>query len=447
MIMDNSHPDILKLQRRIERERNARKEAERLLEVKSLELYSANILLESAAKGLEAQIAIRTEELKQALIRSEQAVKAKSEFFAMMSHEIRTPMNGVLGMAELLAATPLNMEQDEFVETIRSCGQSLISLIDGILDLSRIESGKLRLEESVFDLSELLYSIITLFSPKAVKQGIKLELKGAQGKHFIYGDITRLRQIISNLVSNALKFTEQGSVVVVLQLNPISPESELQHLFQVTLRVEDTGIGLTDEQQSRLFKPFEQADSSTTRRFGGSGLGLAISHQLIQMMGGSISVVSESGKGSCFTISWPMRAALAVEQPLSTLPVLPEHIKLQHVLLVEDNKTNQRLSLKILEKLGLKAQLAENGAEAVAFVQQYQPEIVLMDIQMPVMDGLEATRQIRLLPLLQPVIIALTANAMLQDREECQNAGMDGFLSKPFSTQDLVTVLSQHANP
>ncbi|MGL5102524.1 MAG: ATP-binding protein [Plesiomonas sp.] len=445
--MDNSHPDILKLQRRIERERNARKEAERLLEVKSLELYSANILLESAAKGLEAQIAIRTEELKQALIRSEQAVKAKSEFFAMMSHEIRTPMNGVLGMAELLAATPLNMEQDEFVETIRSCGQSLISLIDGILDLSRIEAGKLRLEESVFDLSELLYSIITLFSPKAVKQGIKLELKGAQGKHFIYGDITRLRQIISNLVSNALKFTEQGSVVVVLQLNPISPESELQHLFQATVRVEDTGIGLTDEQQSRLFKPFEQADSSTTRRFGGSGLGLAISHQLIQMMGGSISVVSESGKGSCFAISWPMRAALAIEQPLSTLPVLPEHIKLQQVLLVEDNKTNQRLSLKILEKLGLKAQLAENGAEAVAFVQQYQPEIVLMDIQMPVMDGLEATRQIRLLPLLQPVIIALTANAMLQDREECQNAGMNGFLSKPFSTQDLVTILSQHANP
>ncbi|MGL5006767.1 MAG: ATP-binding protein [Plesiomonas sp.] len=444
--MDNAHSDILKLQRRIERERNARKEAERLLEVKSLELYSANILLEGAAKSLEAQIAVRTEELKQALIRSEQAVKAKSEFFAMMSHEIRTPMNGVLGMAELLAATPLNVEQNEFVETIRSCGQSLISLIDGILDLSRIEAGKLSLEESVFDLSELLYSIITLFSPKAVKQGTGLELKGAKGKHFFYGDMTRLRQIISNLVSNALKFTEQGCVSVKLELMPIFPELEEQRYFQVTLHVEDTGIGLTDEQQSRLFKPFEQADSSTTRRFGGSGLGLAISHQLIHMMGGHISVVSEWGKGSCFTISWPMKVATGIDQPLSILPMLPEYIKLQHILLVEDNKTNQRLSLKILEKLGLQAQLAENGAEAVAFVQQFQPEIVLMDIQMPVMDGLEATRQIRALPLLQPVIIALTANAMLQDREECQNAGMDGFLSKPFSTQDLVTVLSLHAN-
>ena len=431
--------------RRVERERNARKEAERLLDEKSLALYNANLQLQAFAKDLEKQVAQRTAELQVALQQAQMATRAKGDFLATMSHEIRTPMNGMLGMAELLHQSSLSVEQRSYVEVIRSSGEALLSLINDILDFSKIDAGKLDLESRNFALHDELESIITLFRPMVEKKGLRLLADiAADMPAYVVGDSGRLRQVFSNLISNAAKFTASGTITVSLSAQT-QPDARVALYGAVT----DTGIGIPAERLDRLFKAFSQVDSSTTREYGGTGLGLAICARLTEAMGGGIAVSSQQGAGSTFRFHVLMGLGHGPDKPrLSDAQAAVAsagvasfgHLK---VLVVEDHVVNQTLALKLLERMGIHADLATDGAQAVAKVQTCSYDIVFMDMQMPVMDGLEASREIRKLSLLlQPYIVALTANAFESDRELCLQAGMDDFLAKPFRADGLREKLS-----
>ena len=437
---------LQRYQKRYLREKTARKEAESLLEQRSRALYDANFELSTVAAQLEKIVEWRMAQLSEALIKAEMAAKAKSEFLAVMSHEIRTPLNGVLGMAELLSHSQLTSEQGDQVATLQECGSSLLALINDILDLSKIDAGKLTLEQRPFNLFGLLDSVVSLFEPKAMEAGLIVSWQRPSGHAWLLGDATRLRQITSNLLSNAIKFTHQGRITVTVSMAPLEDTFDM---LRLQLDVRDTGIGMTPEQMNKVFTAFEQADSTTTRRYGGTGLGLAICRRLAEAMGGRIDVSSTPGEGSCFSVYW---VATAVDAPLQDsiepMPVVaPVAVSDQpvSVLVAEDNTVNQKLILKLLDKLGYRdVQLAGNGRQALEQVCQGGIELVLMDMQMPEMDGLDATRAIRQAELAQqPHIIALTANAFDEDRERCQQAGMDDFLSKPISLERLSAALQR----
>lgn len=524
------------------------------------------------------EIIAKQEEAEKARREAEQANKAKSIFLATMSHEIRTPMNGVLGMAALLAETPLSAEQQEYTDTIRSSGEALLTVINDILDFSKIESGNLELDNHGFDLRQCIEAVMDVFSPKASQKGLDLVYQiDYQIPAQIVGDSHRLRQILLNLISNAMKFTHQGEIFISVDLLKMSDSS-----LDLAFHVRDTGIGIPQDKLSRLFKAFSQVDSSTTRKYGGTGLGLVISERLVQLMGGTISVESQSGVGTTFTFTikagvshtsqrqyvhfntsgnegkkvlviddnstnlailksqleqWMLNPVLAssANEALSVLDqsssfdlvitdmqmpdmdglqlsqrikkkfnlpiillssigdeskrkhpelfsaVLNKPVKQQQlsrvvqaalrpevasspiieespnkhllthafaekyplrILLAEDNVVNQRLTIRVLSKLGYSdVEIAQTGLEAIEKFNEQFYEVILMDVQMPEMDGLEATRLIRTKQYHQPVIISMTANAMQDDREKCMQAGMDGYISKPINLEELVDAL------
>jgi signal transduction histidine kinase len=443
----------------------------------------------AARLNTQARLSRADAELKQAKSDAESANRAKSEFLANMSHEIRTPLNAIIGMSELLTTTPLDVTQRDYVDIIETSGNALLFLINDILDYSKIEAGMLELHPLRFVLQECVQGALDLVKNKAWEKQLRLtvELDPSLPHEFV-GDDHRLRQIIVNLVSNAVKFTERGSIALALTGQEASSSPallggataagglEAERVYRLVLTVRDTGVGIPREAQSRLFQKFTQVDASTTRRYGGTGLGLAICRRLSELMGGSIDVESAGvpGLGSTFRCTWSMPAvrqgqatesgsdsvscgrALVVEDRAVRDPAVTPALDLDpptdppprlRILLAEDTPINQMVALKLLKHLGLQADIVNNGAEAVAAVRQNVYDVILMDVQMPELDGISASRQIRQLPPShrQPRIIALTANATADDRQACLDAGMNDFATKPIRMEKLVELLHQGA--
>ncbi len=406
----------------------------------------------------EQYIAIRTDisALKQAehemLLAKNEAVQAsqvKSDFLANMSHEIRTPLNAIIGMAYLAMKTNLNAKQSDYIGKIHYSGGHLLGVVNDILDFSKIEAGKLEIESSIFRLDRILDNLTTLLGATVSAKSLAFVSEvDASLPTYLKGDFLRLGQVLVNFVNNAIKFTEAGRITVRVKKIDAT-ESNIRVHFEV----EDTGIGLTPEQKGRLFQSFHQADASTSRRFGGTGLGLAISKHLSQLMGGEVGVESEVGRGSTFWFTANLGLVSdediahlnSFEAQPKSLPARFELIRGKRILLAEDNEFNQQIATEMLEDAGAMVVVANNGKEALDLAQREKFDCVLMDMQMPVMDGLEATRLIRAdAALLGLKIIALTANTQQVDKDKCFAAGMDDFIIKPFLPEQFYTTIAKH---
>jgi len=396
----------------------------------------------TALKQAQEDLQAANAQLIEARDSADAANRAKSEFLAMMSHEIRTPMHGIMGMNTLLLASGLTEDQARYARDVKISAEVLMAIINDLLDVSKLEAGRIDLEEMAFDLPDLLRSAVELFSAQAAAKGLELRVEIAPEAQCAFtGDPTRLRQIVMNLVSNAIKFTDAGSVQVTADAR-----SGENGGVRLRIEVSDTGIGLSDTSQAWLFQPFAQADSSIACRFGGTGLGLNICRRLVQLMGGQIGADNRPGGGSRFWLEIPL-----VRTALKNAPQPSEGQSVgggrpgAKVLLAEDHEINRALAVILLEAAGFDVDVAENGVEAVQAARKTRYDAILMDVRMPKLDGFDATRQIRSLEAGQrrTPIIAMTADASDDDRRNCLDAGMDDFISKPFSPEQVLATVSR----
>ena len=410
---------------------------ERSLELSSEELYEAN-------QALEERVRKRTADLEAAMRSAEESNQAKSRFLANMSHEIRTPLNGVLGMAQLLLRGERDPRRTQMLEILTTSAKSLISIIDEILDVSKIEAGKFQLESIPFSLREVSESTSNLYRAEARNAGLELvERFEADDLPALVGDPARLRQVLANLVSNALKFTKRGTVTLHMRCLGVEDARA-----SISLEVADTGVGIEPQALERVFERFNQADTSTTRRYGGTGLGLAISKQIVEMMGGTIEASSEVGVGTRFDVrlELPLYTDLEVATPRAPEPPAEDGGLSARILVAEDNEVNQIVARGMLESLGCRVDIAPDGRAAVEMSDAGEYDLILMDCHMPEMDGWQATVTIRAragaagrIP-----VVAMTATAAAEERQRCTAVGMDEYISKPVDLDELRAVIRAH---
>ena len=412
----------------------------RVLELASIDIGEGRLLHVFDDVSAQRQLMLAMERAQQA---ADEASRAKSSFLANMSHEIRTPLNGVIGIGELLSLTELNAEQKDYVAKILQSSRALLAILNDVLDLSKVEAGRMEFEQRPFDLAGVMQELETTSAPLAREKHLELSFRTSQAAPgAVLGDRLRLMQILRNLIGNAIKFTESGSVAVAIE-----PGRGTTAATWLRFSVSDTGIGMTPQEQARIFAPFSQADASTTRRFGGTGLGLAISRMLAEGMGGRIELQSEAAKGSTFIVHLPLENA----QELAPARAAEQGATLQrneflgaHVLVAEDNAINREVIARLLRYAGIEVTLAGTGREALQLVHQREisPDMIIMDVQMPDMDGLSATRALRSEGCKLPVA-ALTAGVSAAEREACEAAGMSDFLAKPIDLDELAAVLTR----
>jgi signal transduction histidine kinase/CheY-like chemotaxis protein len=435
--------------KRYDRARKACGEAERLLEVKSREVWEVNKQLKEQAAGLELAIQERTADLVKQQVAAEEANKAKTVFLASMSHEIRTPLNGVLGMAEALLDTPLLDDQKEMSATIVESGKILLAVLNDILDISKIESGQLEVENAPFDLIALFDAVGKLYAPKAREKALSMESGlSSAARRWASGDALRIKQVAGNLLSNAVKFTRNGGIDVHVDVYG-GPNGD----YKLAIVVSDSGEGIPKDKIDRLFKPFSQVDSSVSRRHGGTGLGLSISQQYCELMGGKITVQSKPNVGSTFTAVMNITlVGKPVERVINTeLTQLIMGQKKWRILLAEDNKTNRMVINKFLGRFDLDISVVENGKLAVDAHARSAFDVILMDVNMPEMDGITATKLIRKAEektgQLRTPIIVLTANTMTHQIAEYFASGVDRHLGKPVKKDTLIDTICDLLQP